>query len=140
MTTICQRLNQNHAIENYVDRMPTQIWMKSAQGLAVTVSISLIAGSSISAALVAGALAVAATLVEAIARPLIKSIFPDNPFIGRTISVFTANGLVLGAAKSIFSFSEIGFNPASYILVKLIAWLSLNQNFYTDNVAIAEVF
>jgi hypothetical protein len=57
------------------------ITQKSLQSAVLSVAVHVIAGSAYNVAIVGGALAVTATVIEALVRPLLLGIFPENPWI-----------------------------------------------------------
>ncbi|HEY5234881.1 MAG TPA: hypothetical protein VIJ14_01785 [Rhabdochlamydiaceae bacterium] len=124
--------------DSYVRNIPAEVPLKAAQGFIVTAAISLIAGNAANIALLGGAIAATATLIEAIARPFIQAVFPDSPFIGMAISIFVPNMLALGLAASLAPWIGISYRVTSSF-ISILAWLALNQQFYQRNVGMVEV-
>jgi hypothetical protein len=124
--------------DSYARSFPAEVPMKAAQGFIVTAAISLIAGNAANFALLGGAIAATATLIEAIARPFIQAVFPDNPLIGSAISIVVPNMIALGLAASLVPWIGISYKVTSSVL-SLLAWLVLNQQFYHRNVGMVNV-
>jgi hypothetical protein len=112
--------------------------MKAAQGFLATAAISLVAGNAANIALLGGTIAATATLIEALARPLIQAVFPDSPFIGMAISIVIPNILALGLAASLAPWMGISYRVTSSVL-SLLAWVVLNQQCYERNVGMVEI-
>lgn len=123
---------------NYVQNFPTEVPTKAAQGFIATATISLIAGCASSVALLGGAIAATATIIEAITRPIIRAIFPETPFIAKLIQICIPKMMALGLAASIAPWIGVSYKMTS-ILLPLIAWITLNDRFYDRNVAMVEV-
>lgn len=123
---------------NYVKKFPSEVPVKAAQGFVVTAIIKLLVGSASNVALAGGALAAAATGIEAATRPIIKNIFPENPEIAKCIQFFIPKMLTLGLASTIAPGISISYKMTS-ILLSLIAWVAFNNRFYERNVGIVEV-
>lgn len=139
MAAICNQIRETPAFINYQNQFPKQVWQKAAQGFALTAALSLIVCSStVTAALIGGALAASATLIEAIARPLIKMTFPEHPVIGYAISIFTPTILTMAAFKSVPFLTNSGFNPG-FGFWKGLSWFCLNPDYYDRNVGLVEV-
>ena len=124
--------------DNYIRNFPTQVPMKAAQGFIATAAIGLIAGTAANIALLGGAIAATATLIEAVTRPIIRAIFPENPFIGRAIQIITPRIMALALAASLAPWVGATYTITNRLL-PLLAWLALNNNFYDSNVAMVEV-
>lgn len=124
--------------DDYVQNLPKEVHVKAAQGFTVTAVLSLLAGASTNVALLRGGLAVAATLIEALTRPIIKLIFPDNPFIAACIQVILPNIIVVSLAVSMAPSAFIVYTTTTLIL-NFVAWIALNNRFYEKNVGMAAV-
>ncbi|KKM60242.1 hypothetical protein LCGC14_1543810 [marine sediment metagenome] len=123
----------------YVNKFPTKLPIKAAQSFVATGVISLIAGCSAVVALLAGSIAILATTIEALTRPIIKSIFPKNPFVGLFIQICIPEIMAFGLIGVAAPWLGVTYK-VSALLLPLIAWLSLNNDFYEKNTAQAVVF
>ncbi len=130
--------NLNVIQNNYVKNFPAEVPVKAAQGFVVTAIIKLLVGSAGNVALAGGALAAAATGIEAVTRPIIKGVFPENPEIAKCIQIFIPKMLTLGLASAIAPGISLGYKMTS-ILFSLIAWAAFNNRFYDRNEGIVEV-
>ena len=132
-------MSLNAIQKSYIRNFPTQVPMKAAQGFVVTLVINLIANNHPSnVALLGGAIAATATVIEALTRPIIKAIFPEHPLITRLIQVITPKVIALSLAASVAPWIGVSYTTTSFVL-PLIAWIILNEGFYENNVAMAEV-
>lgn len=125
-------------LQNYVNQLPKDIAIKAAQGAIVTATISLCFGAALPVALLGGTIAATATLIEALARPLIATIFPNNSFIRHCAQVIIPCGLALKLATSATPWLGIGYKT-SVVALSFLATLILNEP-TKDNVAFAWVF
>jgi hypothetical protein len=123
---------------NYTTNFPAEVPTKAAQGFIITGAVSLLYGSSANVALLGGAIAVTATLIEALTRPIIKAIFPENPFIVKCIQVCVPRILALGGAIALAPWIGVSYEITSFF-IPLIAWIALNDRFYERNVGMVEV-
>jgi hypothetical protein len=134
MSSLCSTIQNK-----YINKIPTELPNKAVQSFVVTGVICLISGTSAVVALLGGSIALLASTIEALTRPIIKSIFPNNHFIGYAIQIIfppmAALGLVSLAAPGIgFSYKITG------ILLPVLAWISLNNsNWYGENRAMVSV-
>lgn len=124
--------------QRYTETFPDFVPLKAAQGFIVTTAISLLAGSAGSVALVGGAIAAAASFIEAITRPIIRDLFRDHQFVAKLIQVCIPQILALGIAASLVPWLAISYKTTS-VLLPIIAWISLNEGFYEKNVGVAVV-
>lgn len=122
----------------YVNNIPTEVPIKAAQGFIVTAAISLICGRAARVSFLGGAIAATASLIEALTRPVIRGIFPDNPFIAKSIQICVPKLVALGLAGSIAPWIGVTYKMTS-ILIPLLAWIALNDRFYERNVGMVEV-
>lgn len=123
---------------SYMNSFPNQVPQKAAQSFVVTAAIGVISGATFQAALIAGSLAVTATLIEAITRPIIRSIFPENPQIATFIQIIIPKVVALSLATSIAPWMLTNDKTAT-IFLRFIAWVSLNLDFYQKNVGMVEI-
>jgi len=123
---------------NYIQNFPSEVPTKAAQGFIATAVINLLAGSASNVALIGGAFAVTATIIEAVARPIIKAVFPRNPGIVIIIQIVMPRMMALGLAASLAPWLGVAYKMSS-ILMSSLAWLALNNRFLERNVGMVEV-
>ncbi len=123
---------------NYADSFPQQVPVKAAQGFVATAAIHLFLGGVAKVALLGGAIAATATLIEAVTRPIIRAIFPEHRFIGNMIQIVVPQIAAVGLATAIAPWIGITYKITNH-LVPLVAWLMLNQDYYERNVGMATV-
>ena len=125
--------------KDYIEKFPKQVPMKAAQGFIATLAINLIVnGHPSNVALLGGAIAVTATVIEALTRPILKAIFPEHPVVIVLIQVITPKIIALSLAASVAPWIGVSYTTTSFVL-PLIAWIILNEGFYENNVAMVEV-
>lgn len=134
MSSLCSRI-QNE----YINRIPTELPTKASQAFVITGVMSLCCGSTLVVALLGGSIALLASAIEALTRPIIKSIFPNNTFIGKAIQIILPEMTAFGLAD--IAMPWVGFSyKITGLLLPILAWLSLNNsNWYEENRAIAAV-
>lgn len=125
---------QNHYIQNFPREVPT----KAAQGFITTAVINLVTGSATNVALVGGVIAATATIIEAVTRPIIKTIFPEHPRIAKFIQIAMSKMMALGLAASMAPWLGVAYK-ITHVLIPLLAWIALNDKFYEKNVGMVEV-
>jgi hypothetical protein len=125
----------------YIENFPTELPIKIAQGFIVTAAIGLVAGCASNVVLLRGAVAVTATIIEAVTRPIIRAIFPQNPFIATGIQVFIPEMIALSLTASVAPWIGVGCRIGEHVLSlpSIIAWFALNHRCYERNVAMAAV-
>lgn len=124
---------------SYIRNFPDEVPIKAAQSFVVTAVINLIVGQTAKMAVLGGTIAMTATLIEAITRPIIRGIFPDNDFIAKSIQICVPAIAALGLATALAPTIGLTYKVSSFLL-SLLAWLTLNNNrFYERNVAMVEV-
>lgn len=123
---------------SYIENFPTEVPVKAAQGFIMTATIGLIAGCAGSMALLGGVIAATATIIEAITRPIIRAIFPENPFIATFIQMSIPTAIALSLADAAAPWIGMSYKMTSFLL-PLIAYIALNQQFYERNVGLVEV-
>ncbi|MDP1607903.1 MAG: hypothetical protein Q8L98_01155 [Chlamydiales bacterium] len=129
----------NFTIQSYVNQLPYNVATKAAQGALITGVISWAFGSTLPVALLGGAIAATATIIEAAVRPLIKNIFPNNPFIARCAQIIIPPTIALSLATSATPWIRLTYKTSFYI-IPLLGWIALNEDFLTQqNVAMAWV-
>lgn len=133
--SVALRSIQNQYMQNFPSQVPT----KAAQGFIVTTVINLVKGATGSMALLGGAIAVTATLIEAVTRPIITAVFPKHPTIARCIQIITSTMIALGLAASLAPWIGVVYKTTS-IVMPLLAMLLLNDGFYEKNEALVQVF
>lgn len=126
------------AQSTYMQNFPTEVPTKAAQGFIVTAILNILAGRAGSIALLGGTLAAASTVIEAITRPVIKGIFPENPLIAQCIQIFSQKLFVVSVATALTPVLGVTYRATSFVL-PIIAWAFLNCQYYEKNIAIAEV-
>ena len=133
-------LNYLTQIQNrYVQDLPDQIMFKTAQGFVATAGISLIYGAAANTALTLGAIAATATLIEAVSRPIIRSLFANTALV-TFFQISLPKMAAFALARSIAPWTSA--QVASRSLSSLITWVMINYgatNPFTNNIAMAEV-
>lgn len=132
-------LNFNTIKNNYIQSFPDEVPVKAAQGFIATATISLFVGCASNVALVGGALAVISTLIEAVTRPIIRAIFPENPFIAKVIQIIVPRIIALSLGTAVAPWIGVSYTITSTLL-PLIAWVALNDRFYERNVGMVGIF
>jgi hypothetical protein len=125
-------------LNDYRAQLPMQIPRKAAQGFVATVVLQLAVGSTLPLACVGGMIAVTATLVEALARPIIRALFDENPFIVQCMQVTISSGAAFACMHTFAPKFAASYKAVSFWL-SFLAWIPLNQDFIGRNVAMAEV-
>jgi len=128
----------NHIQNNYIQELPGEIPQKVAQSVIVTVAISLFSGATRNIALLGGAIAGTTTVIEAVTRPILNAIFPENPMVVRCIQIVAPRLMALGLAASLAPWLGVAFQTDGIVL-PLIAWFVLNDRYVERNVAMVEV-
>lgn len=123
----------------YKETFPTHLAQKASQGFIASTTLRLFLGTATDAALLGGAMAVTATIIEAITRPIIKAIFPENPVIGLWIQIIVPSTLVMSAALALAPTIGIVYKTAS-VIFSTLTWICLNSDFYEKNTAMVTVF
>lgn len=117
---------------------PDKVPLKAAQGFIVTAVINTVFGSSAKVALLGGAIAATATIIEAITRPIIDGLFYKNGRIRLIIQIVVPPAIALGLAASIASWLGVAYKMNSG-LIPIIGWLALNSSGLEKNEAMAVV-
>ncbi|OGN56579.1 MAG: hypothetical protein A3D96_04825 [Chlamydiae bacterium RIFCSPHIGHO2_12_FULL_44_59] len=125
--------------DSYVRKFPAEVPIKAAQGFIATTVIHLLLGSASSLALLGGTIAAVATIIEAITRPIINTIFPEHKVIAQCIQIVMPKMMALGLASSRIPWLDTTTSTVTFLLVNLIAWPTLNYRFYERNVAMVEI-
>lgn len=133
MTTFLSTLQ-----DNYIQNFPSQVPIKAAQSFIVTALINVMTGSASNVVLAGSCLAATATIIEAVIRPIIKSIFPQNPCIATMTQIIIPTTIALSLAPTIAPCLGVVYKTTS-ILLPILAWMTLNENFYENNVGMAVV-
>lgn len=124
---------------NYIQNFPTQVPIKAAQSFVATALINVMTGSASTIALAGGCLAATATIIEAVIRPIIKNIFSEHPSIATMTQIIIPTTIALSLAPALVPCFGVVYKTTS-VLLPLLAWMTLNQNFYKNNVGMAVVF
>lgn len=122
--------------DDYIDKLPSDILKRTAQGFFIAATLSVISGSAGSAVLIAGALAASVTLVEAVTRPIIKSIF-DDMSVSLTCSIIFTRLIVMTAA-SVFVPSIVFKNTIGNSIINYLFFFYINETknkYYSMNQA-----
>lgn len=128
------------SIQNsYTQNFPAEVPTKAAQGFLATAVINLIFGNAIPVALLRGTIAVTATVIEAVTRPIIKGIFTEYPTVVGVIQIMVPRALALGLATTLAPWIGLTYRTSSFIIT-FIAWMQLNQDTFARNVGMVEVF
>lgn len=138
MSGLCTSI-QTYYEGSYKRDFPKEVPIKAAQSFIITAALNLVvAESSVKVTLLGGALAVTSTLIEAVTRPIIKAVFPQNQFIGVCIQVSVSKVIVLGLAIAIAPWIGVTYKISTAIL-PFIAFIALNEEFYKRNVGMVEI-
>ena len=122
----------------YVNDFPAEVPTKAAQGFVVTAAVSLISGRAADVSFLGGAIAATASVIEALTRPIVRGIFPDNPFIAKSIQICVPKLVALGLAASLAPWIGVTYKMTN-VLIPLVAWVALNDSFYERNVGMVEI-
>lgn len=123
---------------NYTQDFPSELPDKMVQSFVLTTVIDLVAGSSYNVALLGGGIAVTATVIESVTRPILKAIFPKHPTITKCVQVVMPKMMALGLAASLTPWIGVAYKT-SWVLFRVVVWVALNQSYYERNVAMTEV-
>lgn len=88
-------------LDTYVQQFPERVPLKMAQSFVASSAIHLLFGASVNVTLIGGAVAALATVVEAIARPVFKSIFPEHSWVASNVSILAAYSIAICAANAV---------------------------------------
>lgn len=148
----------------YVNNFPTDVLTKAAQGFTASTILRVVFDNVVAkkvafngnAALLTGAMAATATIVEAVTRPMVRATLPDWPDFLRLVQIYSSRIITLGLAYSISPWigvnyaPEVGFFTPPGILVTFFLTYSqftmqINQlhpeaDFYTKKIATLHLF
>ena len=148
----------------YVNNFPTDVLTKAAQGFTISTILRAVFDNVVdkkvpfngNAALLTGAMAATATIVEAITRPMIKASLSNCTDLLRIVQIYSSRIITLGLAYSISPWigveyaPQVGFFTPTGTLVTLFLTYSqftmqINQlypeaDFYTKNIATLHLF
>lgn len=124
--------------QNYTEEFPHAVHFKAVQGATTTVAINLIVGRALNVALIGGVLAIISSLVEAVTRPIITTIFKDHPVIVAVIQAVVAQMITLGLATAVASWVGVAYTVNSFFH-SLLFFLTLNKNYIKHNIGVAFV-
>lgn len=97
---------------DYFQKIPTKIPLTALQGFLLSVAWRVIPNQSMNEALVAGTLAATATVIEALSRPIMQSLYPKGSVIGKLIQIYIPSIVTVEIAKLVFpSIRKMGFLP-----------------------------
>jgi hypothetical protein len=137
--------------EDYAKKFPTNVPSKAAQSFVMNASIVKICGGTYKAAFLSGALSAMTSLLEAITRPFVRSLLPDNPGIAKWVQILaphrTVSRMLLGSVVdltpiSTFVVGLLKVNPLNptgleatslgnlFAGLKLTQFFALNRGFY----------
>jgi len=126
----------------YTNTMPDQLPVKMGQSFLASAALSTFFASSAALVVFTGTLAATVTLIEAVARPIIRATFPENQFIGFACSLLVAYGSGLSLASRAAPLFGLTYKVVYPILCGL-GWAALNSgngsDFYEQNRAMAVV-
>lgn len=116
------------AITDYYQHMPTNIPQKAAQGFLLTAAVCLIlGGGSVGVAVLGGSIAVTATIIEALIRPVLRKIFPNHPMLRDFMRFGIPITAAFGLAGALVPLVEVSYQTTS-LLVSLIGFLAFNPS------------
>lgn len=114
---------------DYVNNFPRDVPETAAKSFVITGAINLAAGSSINQTLFGGALAITATLIEALTRPIIMAIFPQNATLAKFVQIVVPLALTFGLAVAAGPLIGVSCKISSLIL-PLIVSIVLNNSLF----------
>lgn len=123
---------------NYVQGIPREIPLKMAQSFIATTTICLIYDAVVPIALLGGMIAATATVIEALTRPIIESLFAEAPFIGKCIQVAMPPLLTLQFFSLLSPWIGIEYRQTNFLL-PWISWYVLNERYQERNLAMAVI-
>lgn len=123
---------------NYVQNFPTLIPRKAAQGFIATAAIAIIVGGSFKIAMISGTLAATVTIIEAVTRPIIRSIFPEYPQFAKCIQIFFPKVIAFSLLQAVAPWLIVSYTVES-IIVSLAGWYFFNYDFYENNVGMMTI-
>ena len=118
---------------NYKEHFPIQVPLKAAQGFAFAATAQLVAGSDLNMALLGGALTATATIIEAVSRPIIITIFPNNECATECIQTTAPRLITMGLANSVAPWIGMTYKMTP-IALSLAGHFTLNNNWFQNNV------
>ncbi len=135
MSTVCgPDLSFSTVVCEYLGTCPEKIPIKAAQGFLLTGILRLLTGATKGVALLTGTVAAIATLVEAVTRPIIQTIFANYPNITwlfqMTASLLVAVSLtayVAPWAGITYAIDEIAFPFLSGVIMGFLNQGSISQ-------------
>jgi|GEM_PF-2164380 len=130
-------INLTTTQNNYVKNFPQNTPLKAAQGFIVTSLIHLTAGVAGKAAFLGGAVSATATLIEAVTRPIIETIFPKDSIITTCVQLVLAVTLTTTLATAMVPWVGVAHKMTSSS-IPILAFIVLNSNAH-ENEALAIV-
>jgi len=119
---------------NYSTNFPSEVRIKATQGFVATAVISLLFGSALNVALVGGAIAATATLIEAITRPIMLAIFPEHEPITKVIQI----AFSIFLAASLADWVGVSYRVTSPVITGIGLYI-LNIGSYDRKVGVVAV-
>jgi hypothetical protein len=128
--------------DQYVREFPAYVPLKMAQGGIATTALHLLASCEPHVALLWGAMAATATLIEAVTRPIIKSLFSENESlitltqscVPRMTVLMFVDSWIPWAGKT-YKISILSFQ----FLISCVLMAIFNEKFYDKKIARIEV-
>lgn len=116
-------------LDRYVDDFPKLVPLKMAQSFVAASAVHLLLGASVHVTLIGGAVATLATAVEAIARPVFKTIFPDHSWVASNVSILTAYSIAVFTASAVAPWLRTADAIGVFGLAMIGAFLFNNEYF-----------
>lgn len=123
--------------DNYVQNFPSQVPKKAAKSFIVTALLRAVTGCTSYMILAPSCVAAMAIIIEAVTRPIIKSIFPpeSTPIIVQIIIPFT---IALNSARAIAPYFGTVLQLNSLAL-SIMVWNNLNVDYYKNNIGMVTI-
>lgn len=121
----------------YSKKFPSNVPLRALQGFVITTAIRLIFAVPLKKAAIIGALAAAATLVEAVTRPIMRSIFPNHAWIASSVQCIIPSVITLSAASAILPWVGLSYKVS---LLSCVLMLALNHATFQHNEGMVHIF
>ncbi|MBS0635678.1 MAG: hypothetical protein JSR37_09470 [Verrucomicrobia bacterium] len=122
MSAIVSRIQNNFTQE---------LGIKMAQGATITAVLHYVAGGLPKLIGLTACAAALSTAVDAVARPIFKTIFPDNAFLASVTTIIVANAVGAGVVATVAPWVGVAVRSSDFVL-SLLAFFVLNANVKSD--------
>jgi hypothetical protein len=122
--------------------------IKAAQSFVASAAINLFLHSSPATAILGGAIAATASLIEAVTRPIIRTIFPKSdsqgqtpklPLLAQVTQLLVPSMVARGIASAFAPWIGLTYTTST-IFFTAITWWALNDDVFNKNEGVAFVF